>query len=620
MNEPRHLLSQLFADYRAEWPQPYFAQLFVPPPYFSKLETNRPCFLIGGRGTGKTTALQSLRFDAAETRLKPAEAPSEGLFYFGVYIRINKNRVRAFGASELPEATRTRAFAHYFNILACSEFCRLTAWLDTESASRAALDLSPVSQAFGFAEGLNASALLTALERELRKLELYVNNGGVGDAPVFSTAEAPIRYFAETLLHGGYLSNKLLFCCIDEYENLSAEQQAQLNTYIKHSSPPLSYKVGLRKNGLHTRMTIDEDDQIVTPADYLEIEIAEEGFEPFAEQVLTHRLRRAREYGLKIHDDLSHFLPELSFEEEATLLGCERVADEVRADIARLCPEHSDWVNDLPKTTSYFLKFWKEASGDPLCTLATDWRTNQDAWGVRFRNYGYASLFWLSRGRKGARIRKYYSGAKTFLAMASGNIRYFLELVDVSINFHFDEYGLSSEGPVSIAPRAQTEAARVVGKRRLDQLEGLSERGVELKRLVLAIGKVFFELARNPVGRAPEQNLFVITGTPAAREKISAILAEGVAHLAFEVTPRTKATSQAEMRDDEYRIHPIFSAFFEFSHRRKRRITFSADTLLKLATRPGEAITEMLDNREQTESEQLPEQLAIFTDFFRGGS
>ena len=42
-------LSTVFGDYRAEWSGEAFASLFVVPPYFSKLETNRPCFLIGGR-------------------------------------------------------------------------------------------------------------------------------------------------------------------------------------------------------------------------------------------------------------------------------------------------------------------------------------------------------------------------------------------------------------------------------------------------------------------------------------------------------------------------------------------------------------------------------------------
>jgi len=561
--------------------------------------------------------LKSLRFDAAETRLKPKEMSVEALPYFGIYVRINKNQARAFSGSELDESSRKRAFGHYFNALVGLELCRLTTWVEGQLESAFLLDLSGVAEAYGLSNVKDARELGSSLEHEVAKLELFVNNGGRTAAPIFSIPEAPIKRFAEAL-KSRLLQSKLLFCCVDEYENLSEEQQAVLNTYIKHSEPPLSYKIGLRKFGLHTRQTIDSGDQIQTPDDYLEIDIAEEGFEPFAEHVAEHRLRRAREQGVEVPDNLRTFMPDLPFDEEAELLGCERITKTVLDRIATNCVDILEWAREMPPSKLYFVGYWAEASGGDVCALAKEWKSAPDTWEVRLRNHGYASLFWLSKGRKGARIRKYYAGVTTFLAMASGNIRYFLELIDVAINFQFEDSKGVGDGSIVLDPRIQTEAARAVGKRRLAQLEGLSERGVALKRFVLAIGKVFFELARDPVGHAPEQNLFVVTGYPGAVEEVAAVLREGIAHLAFEATPRTKATSEAEMRDDEYRLHPIFCAFFEFSHRKKRRITLSADSLLKVTSQPAQAIGEMLEQRDQTEVGSLPEQLAMFTDFFDG--
>ena len=48
------ILRQLFGDNRAEWASVHFKDLFVSPTYLKKLESVRPCFLVGGRGTGKT--------------------------------------------------------------------------------------------------------------------------------------------------------------------------------------------------------------------------------------------------------------------------------------------------------------------------------------------------------------------------------------------------------------------------------------------------------------------------------------------------------------------------------------------------------------------------------------
>src|SRR5688500_5767280 len=139
----------------------------------------------------------------------------------------------------------------------------------------------------------------------------------------------------------------------------------------------------------------------------------------------------------------------------------------------------------MPKSKLYFIGYWRNVVDRDFCSLAAEWQQHPDAWDVRLRNHGYASLFWLSKGRKGARIRKYYCGERTILSLAAGNIRYFLELLDESIARELDDN--RSKSPVRISPRAQTDAARNVGKRRLDQLEGLAEHGVDLKRLVLAI-------------------------------------------------------------------------------------------------------------------------------------
>jgi len=307
----------------------------------------------------------------------------------------------------------------------------------------------------------------------------------------------------------------------------------------------------------------------------------------------------------------------MSFDEEARELGCARVASHASKGLEDAPAELRDWFASLPVTKSYFLQYWHESSKQPLVELAKSWLDNPAEWETRLGNYGYSSLFWLSKGRKGARIRKYYAGLGTYLALASGNIRFFLELIDEAIQAQL-ELSWDGESPLALTPRAQTESARLVGKRRLAQLEGLSEHGVEIKRLVLAIGKTFFEFARDPIGRSPEQNSFVLSGDPTSCATIQPVLDDGVANLAFEVTAKTKPTSELEMKDDEYRLHPIFCAFFEYSHRRKRRVTFQASSLVKLSSRPSAALAEMMNSGVPTPTDELPAQLAMFTDFYQG--
>ncbi|MBB4863193.1 hypothetical protein HNP46_002040 [Pseudomonas nitritireducens] len=613
------LLRLLFGDNRAEWPTADFKNLFVTPTYLSKLEAMRPCFLVGGRGTGKTTSLQSLRYDSMLERLEADGLTFGDQSYLGILVRMNKNRVRAFHGAEASEDQWRKWFAHYFNLITCSEIATLAQWLQDKlgvELSKASINL--ISQELG----LNKSDDLTSLKLEIKsgisKLQLQVNNPTQDLGIICSIAESPLRTFCEVLDQFNLLGDRVIFCCIDEYENLLDYQQAVLNTYIKHAEPPLSYKIGVRKNGLRNRQTLDGHDVLRVPDDCLEIEIADEGFDYFAKAVAELRLKYAASEGAPVADNLRDFLEELSLTEEASLLGAERIADAVLSEL-KGTPLYETF-SKKPKSEVYFLKFWQESEGTPIPELAQAWKDNETEWKTRIGNYGYASLFWLSKGRKGVRIRKYYCGERTLLSLAAGNIRYFLELIDTAIGNEL-EGSQEHSGRLRISAKSQTIAAREVGKRRLNQLEGLADHGVQLKRLVLAVGKVFFELAREPNGKTPEVTSFVLSGTAADIEKLGVLLQEGVGHLAFESDPRTKSTSNLEVRDDEYRLHRIFSAFFEISHRKKRRMTVDAGHLLNvLESQPSKVISTLLDDRPQTAEDELPEQLALFSAFYDSGN
>lgn len=613
-------LLQLFGDNRAEWPSDHFGELFVKPTYLQKLETMRPCFLVGGRGTGKTTALQSLRYDATLERLQSIGLSYGDQEYLGILVRMNKNRVRAFNGGGVPQQDWIKAFAHYFNLIVSEQFARMGIWLESMQNTSFAKDATSfIATELGLEECETLSELQVKIKQAISKLQLYVNNPHSSPAPIFSMAESPLKHFAEALREQGLIDSQVIFCCIDEYENLLDYQQSVLNTYIKHAEPPLSYKVGVRKNGLRKRNTLDSQDLLQTPDDFAEIEIVEEGFEYFAKEVAELRLRKAIQFGISVPEKLDEFLADLSFSEEAKALGAQKVATKVLEELKSESEEAFLYFSKKDVSETYFLKFWQDGSGGRLDHLAHDWINNETAWKTRLGNHGYASLFWLSKGNKGKRIRKYYCGTNVFLSLPGGNVRYFLELLENSVSKQLDKT-TSITKLFTLSPEAQTKAAEAVGRRRLNQLEGLADHGVQLKRLVLAIGKVFFEFARDPAGRTPEVNSFVLNGSASDVERLQALLSEGVGHLAFEQAPRTKATTDFEPKDDEYRLHRIFCAFFVISHRKKRRTTFEARHLLDvLESNPSRAIARLLGDQQQLEEDALPEQLAFFNAFYEGG-
>lgn len=613
-------LRQLFDDnIRAEWSTQYFEDLFVPPTYLTKLESVRPCFLFGGRGTGKTTALRSLGYDSVAKRLDIEGSTFSDQEFLGILVRMNKNQVRGFCGEELDDSSWRKLFAHFFNLKVSLEFTKLAEWLESNGyVQLGGSSMKLVAKALGLADATNVSALSSAIKEAIVELELYVNNPLNSQPVTLSMAETPLRLIADELAKTETLSGKVFFCCIDEYENLLDYQQAVINTYIKHAEPPLTYKVGVRTNGLRNRQTLDGGDLLKTPDDFAEIEIAEEGFNYFAKAVAEKRLQYANKGRTLVPDKLEEFLPDLSLEDEAILLGAEKIAQEVVAELLDTDFVLAEKIQVKNKADICFLRYWQEASGLSLPALASDWLDNEPTWSTRIDNHRYASLFWITKGKKGARIRKYYCGARTFLSLPAGNIRYFLELLDAAIKFELDAgTNDQKQGLLAPSPKSQTLAAASVGKRQLNQLEGLADHGVQLKRLVLAIGKVFFEFARTPQGRSPEVASFVIEGTPQEVSRIRTLMDEGVAHLAFEVAPRTKATTNLEIKDDEFRLHSIFCAFFEITHRKKRRTTFNARNLLAvLDDKPSKAISMLMGGGQQSDEDDLPEQLAFFTTFY----
>jgi hypothetical protein len=47
-------------------------------------------------------------------------------------------------------------------------------------------------------------------------------------------------------------------------------------------------------------------------------------------------------------------------------------------------------------------------------------------------------------------------------------------------------------------------------------------------------------------------------------------------------------------------------------------VTFQASSLLKLSSRPSQALSEMMSSADPTPTAELPAQLAMFTDFYQG--
>ena len=307
--------------------------------------------------------------------------------------------------------------------------------------------------------------------------------------------------------------------------------------------------------------------------------------------------------------DLSTLFPGYTVEEEAEALGVREMADHLRKEEAQKID-----LAGLSDFEVFFANFIALSRSEPLAAVIETVRARGNIYKNLRNNYDYAALFALKRRKPGR--TKHYCGWQTLLALANGNIRYLLQLVSTILLEHTRE---SDTLTISVPQNIQTDCCANVGNEILRDSEGISLSGARLMKLVLALGQVFHELAVTPEGHAPEITQFEISNEATAIaeefEAVRRILRDAVMHLALVRASGTKLGGDADTRTYDYMLHPIFSAFFRYSYRLKRKMGLTTSELLGLIENPKPTIGQILKRHHRNIPEALPGQLQLFGGF-----
>lgn len=617
-------LVDAFSNFRAEHHGAALFAQFTKPGYFPELVNKQPCFLIGGRGTGKTTTLKSLSykgtFALAEQRIRELDKWD----YIGIYIKINTSRVAAFRGPEVTPDQWDKIFGHYLNLLLVNGVIDFLAWYSqSHSSCRQPKDsfIEELAFALSLPPQSDLIALRRSIERMLRDLEIQINSIGDEKHLKLTALGAPLEALLDALYESNLFGDSTIFFLIDEFENLSDYQQRVVNTLIKHARPPYTFKIGVRELGIRQRCTLNASEVLVDPADFRRIDIPdrlteEASFELFAANVCALRAASAAE-AAGIEDRFGQLFESLSAEEEADRLGLIRALSHLKANAkGKLTKQHWDQLEQLGALDQYCLITLEK--GDPAKLAAALDSQDLDTIRTRINNNKHALLFTLKTGKSG--IRKYYCGWRVLCKLAAGNIRYLLELVHKSLQLHVNE-GVPGDHQL-VSAEIQTTAAQYIGKKNLRELEGLSVLGARVAKLVLSLGRIFQVMADEPVGHTAEVNQFEVYGDggTGASEYVRDLLEAAVVHMAIVRRPGTKLQQSEDVRDFEYFLHPTFSAFFGYSYRQKRKMRISYEELGGLTEDPQRFIAQVLKRQNRDPNMQLPDQISLFESYYHGSN
>jgi|GEM_PF-600635 len=602
---------------------------FVVPLFFDELDlsdASKPRLIIGGRGCGKTMLLRYLSHHSIFSPNR-SEIPSADLRHLGLYWKIDTHFLKLMLERGLDNHVWESAFVHYLAIVVSTDILRCLrniAGSALRDLSIEQLNAASFPTLMDFADdlaipenGSHFDALTYSLERKERLFQTWVNDPRKAPEPRFLPGKEFVAAVIKDVQRAvPAIRDSVFFVYIDEYENLREYQQRIINTFLKHSEPPLIFNIAMKRNGMKTPETVGEE-SIAAIADYrphpLDDYLERYDFELFAAEVLFSRFatmaqvqslpvdvddlrrpeslkkRHAREYVTKVTSAAKQIFPGLSRLELAQGV----FSDESLRRQLRRAVESALKARGADASADAFVR--EDLPEASVITPALLHRKSHNAEEIkdelRKLSSGEANSFtgpadWIHNNFVGSLLQLYapygracpfYAGFDTFIALARGNLRHYLELCHKSLKRASVAERI---GDLRIEPGEQAESARQASTEFLREVRTFGRLGNRLHAFVLTLGSVFEFSRRRPTQSEPEVSHFSVRGGPGVLDdKDEDFFSEAVKWSVLIEFSETKIKDQFRPEGKEWQLNPIYSPYFHITYRKRRKIEFDLEEL-----------------------------------------
>jgi hypothetical protein len=404
---------------------------------------------------------------------------------------------------------------------------------------------------------------------------------------------------------------------IDEYENLRDYQKRIINTCLKHSEVPLIFNVGMKRNAMRVRGTLGEE-SITDIADYrvhdLDEYLHQHNFALFAAEILFLRLslaeiavpvnvddlrdagalqrRRSQEYEASVLGVARAMFPGMSSSEIARgVLGDTSLTAKLKKEVGLVLQNRGSklrveqFVNpEMPEASIVASALLHRKGSSPEAVYAE----LQNLAGGRPNKFT-GKTDWIHNNLVGCLLRLYapyhrtcpfYAGFGTFIELARGNIRHFLELCHKSLR----KAPLAGRcDQVSVAVEEQAEAARESSAAFLGEVRSFGPAGNRLHSFVLTLGSLFALAHRRPAQSEPEVSHFGITsGHEVLTDEDQKFLCEALRWSVLAEEAETKAKDPLLPPSSDWILNPIYAPYFHITYRKKRKLSLASPDLITL--------------------------------------
>jgi hypothetical protein len=586
------------------------------------LTGDTPIVLEGGRGTGKTMLLKWM---SNEVRIKEHVAKKgtgKGFLsqvdYIGIYHRFDGPSLGSFTSRNTNDEAWETIFKHYFELVVGQRLVMFLANLlsnncvniSEEKESEIAKQIFELSK-FSAPEKVTIKSVISAFQNQLDKVFDFINCSALSQNMKFTQhplTTGSLVFGIPVLLQTALpeLQDKRFIILLDEYENLRENQQRIVNTLVKHTKLPVTFRIGTRLRGLRTNHTLNEEEFLMEDADYRKIGFEDilmahdENYKKLLKMIAKKRLEEMPDFSKRGLMDIEYILGNLPPEDEALLIVYDKILSKNEARefpferylaeakhlhaLKNLLPETSEKQDNLKRLVNKENPLFDMVN---LLLLRRGFKPREviamyevyisgDRKNHKYSQYQnlydknkIALLFQLASLNRPK--QKLYAGFDIFCMLSSGIIRNFLELCYQSFNIalFLDSQTLINDGKMPF--KTQSAGARIRAGRYMDVIERIPKYGNEIKSLVIQLGAIFYSWQNDEVLSEPEVTHFCIDYNALSVDARN-VLDAAVQWSVLQPKKDMKGKAVLDPLLNVYALNHVLAPYFGISYRLRGRI------------------------------------------------